>query len=295
MPLQVASLVYIIALQFLAGLLVWLLIWSVWILLVLCTVIAFVKGGNFLDLASRSTNLATISASASTSSDTERMISEAIGYVLMVMSLGFFCMVCALSDRIGLAIQVIKVAGKTIRMTKLLFLVPVVNWCCLIALSAYAFVGYALIYTTEFSTADLNLAIDSIADCAATDSECLAAAIAGGAASNSDGSGDGSDTTTLLVEEVVERMANGTSVSVVSAEESLWWPMMYWHVFCALWCMNLCECPSSRLCRLSAPSSQPAIYHGTPRFLLSRDQTRGRFCLRSGLCAYCGQTTRSAR
>ena len=83
------------------------------------------------DVLQTSTQFATINSHLESSSDIERTISEAVGYVFLMISLLYFCMVCALSGRIGLAIEVIKVAGQTVKYTKLLFLVPVVNWVCL--------------------------------------------------------------------------------------------------------------------------------------------------------------------
>jgi hypothetical protein len=108
---------------------------------------------------------------------------------------------------------------------------------CLLCLSAYAFAGVALIYTLEFSHADLQLAVQQAgtqaaaglqqAACAAgtTEVECVASAV----------------NTTAGGQVLLNLTAfNSTNVTVVDGSDtSLMWPMMWYHIFCALWCMNL--------------------------------------------------------
>jgi hypothetical protein len=170
---------YVFIMQYIAGCIIWCIICAIFLLWTVITTLLMFKGGQFFGveisvptaLVNHTAGLmqgmpgdtvaGQVGATLAESTGVSQTVWMYAAHAAFFFTVFYFFFICAISERIGLTIEVIKVASNTIRSTSLLFVVPFIEWLSLVGLLLYFFAGGALIWTTEFSKADLQTAIDA--------------------------------------------------------------------------------------------------------------------------------------
>ena len=225
--------VYVVVQKYIAGPLIWLVIVLLWVLLSVTSAVFLLKGGTFfwqpLPTAAVTSTLATSTDLAaqysnylSAADGMEAKIWEAAGHTFFFLSIIYFFVICAITAKINLTVKLIQVTAQILQETPLIMLAPVIEWVALLCLFVFTFGGVGCIWTMDLTSADIASAVDQTTGLHCTSDQsivtCIEAAI--GLAGN------------ITANQTI------TASPATDADESLFYPLLCYHVFACLWCWH---------------------------------------------------------